>query len=152
MPLRSATTKSEIWRVGLTAEERHGVELVPPFVGDFDLIHLALLSARFVALLVGIIHHFLDMVWVDCVQDVEVVIPVRVLAFREATRHKAHHFNILHVPGTDILDAQLVKLWNVDLPESRHLDQIFLLGQDFPHEVLGHHPVGRQVPLHYSKL
>ena len=70
----------------LTTEVRHLLELLGPELRHLDGLLLHVVACGGVALFVGVVHDFGQVVGVQRVQDVEHVVPRRPLPFRELVR------------------------------------------------------------------
>ena len=61
-----------------------------PFFVDLDIVVLHLLSSRTHPLVIGMLQDVFAVLRMNCVQNVEKVLPVTVLALRELVRHELH--------------------------------------------------------------
>ena len=66
-----------------------------PFLIDFDVVILHLLPSRTHPLLVRMLQDVFAVIRVNGVKDVEEVLSITVLAFRELIRHELHELRIL---------------------------------------------------------
>ena len=66
-----------------------------PFLIDFDVVVLHLLPSRAHSLLVRMLQNVFAVVRVNGIQDVEEVLSITVLTFRELVRHELHELRIL---------------------------------------------------------
>ena len=67
---------------------------MPLFI-DFDVVVLHLLPSRAHSLLVRMLQNVFAVIRVNGIQDVEEVLSITVLAFRELVRHELHELRIL---------------------------------------------------------
>ena len=61
-----------------------------PLLIDFDVVVLHHLPSRAHPLLVSMLQDVLAVLRMNCIQDVEEVLPITVLALRELVRHELH--------------------------------------------------------------
>ena len=66
-----------------------------PLLVDLDVVVLHLLPCRTHPLLIGMLQDVLAVLRMNCVQNVEEVLSVTVLALRELVRHELHELRIL---------------------------------------------------------
>ena len=66
---------------------------MPIFV-DLDIVVLHLLSSRTHPLVIGMLQDIFAVLRMNCVQNVEKVLPVTVLAFRKRVGHELHEIRV----------------------------------------------------------
>ena len=66
---------------------------MPLFV-DLDIVVLHLLSSRTHPLVIGMLQDVLAVLRMNCVQDVEKVLPVTVFPFRKRVGHELHELRV----------------------------------------------------------
>ena len=95
----------------------------------------------------GMVEQPLQELWVECVEDVEEVLPRRALALRVLIRKVPDHKVILSELRPQRLHRELFIVWNLYVRDVALLDQRLLVGEDLLEEVLVDEALWRQVEL-----
>ena len=112
--------------MALTCEVRHGLELLFPVLGHLDGLVLLHHAVSRHALLSGVVHDLVEVVGLLGVQDVEEVISWWHLALSILIREVAHEEGVLLHQWIDVLDAQLLVLGHLDVPDLMLLVEVLL--------------------------
>ena len=122
--------------MALTCEVRHGLELLLPVLGHLDGLVLLHHTISRHALLGGVVHDLVEVVGLLGVQDVEEVISRWSLTLGVLVREVAHEERVLLHQRVDVLDAQLLVLGHLDVPDLVLLVEVLLSLDDLLQPVL----------------
>ena len=78
----------------------------------------------------GVGHAFLEIFGLERVQDIEKVFPWRAFILRVDVREILHHLLILLELGVELLDRQLIVMWDLDLFHLGLLEQLLPPSKD----------------------
>ena len=120
----------------LTGQIRHGLELLGPEVGDLDGLVLHPLALSSEPLLIGVGHDLGQVVRVDRVQNVEEVVPGRAFPFRIGVGEELHLVVVLLELRIEVLDGQLLEVGHLHVHLLRLQEELLLVLQEQPQEVL----------------
>ena len=98
------------------------------------------------------IHDLRQVLRIECVQDVEKVLPWRTFALRKSCWEVRHEISILFEFRPEILDAQLVVLGDLDEPDLGLLEHSPIADQDILDEILVDHVICWQIVLYYMEI
>ena len=90
------------------------VQVIPPFLVDPHGLDSSGCTLGREPLGLGVLDHVLDILWVHRIEDGEEVVSIWVPVFRVLILQILHDFRIAFELREDVLDAQLVVLWDVD--------------------------------------
>ena len=133
--------------MALTYEVRHGFELLFPVLGHLDglvLLHHAISRH---ALLGCVLHYLVEVVGLLGVQDVEEVISWWSLTLSVLVREVAHEERVLLHQRVDVLDAQLLVLGHLHVPDLVLLVEVLLTLDHLLQPILVADTLIRQVKL-----
>ena len=135
----------------LTRDEGHSVEELPPVFRDLDGLFGQRLRLGFVALLVRMLEQLSQVVAMDGVDDVEEIVAVWHATLGQFRREVPPDLLVVLHHRPDLDDAQLVVEGHADALHLLQWQEGLLASQHFLQEVLVHHPLRRQVRLHWTK-
>ena len=95
-------------------------------------------------------HDLPEVVGLLRVQDVEEVVPWRTLTLSIFVREVTHEDAVLRHERVDVLDAQLLVLWDLDVPDLMLLVEVLLALDHLLQPVLVADTVIREVELFYN--
>ena len=133
--------------MALTREEGHRLELLGPVLRDLNRGLLVAVGICGHALLVGVLHHPLEVLRKDGIHDIEEVLTRRALVLGELGREVLGERGILLELRPQPPHRQLVVSGHGNILHVRLLEQLLLLGEHVPQEVLGHACLLGQVKL-----
>ena len=136
--------------MALTGEVRHGLELLFPVLCHLDGLVLLHQSVSGHPLLSSMFHDLPEVVGLLRVQDVEEVVPWRTLALRIFVREVTHEDAVLRHERVDVLDAQLLVLRDLDVPDLVLLVEVLLTLDHLLQPILVADTVIREVELFYN--
>ena len=102
---------------------------MPIFV-DLDVVFFVLLACRAHSLFVGVFQNILAVIVMDCVQNIEEVLPIAVLSFRERIWHEHHELRVLAQFRPQLGDRKFIVGRNVDSLDFIHFQEFFLPGEN----------------------
>ena len=105
------------------------VQVIPPFLVDPHGLDSSGCTLGREPLGLGVLDHVLDILWVHRIEDGEEVVSIWVPVFRVLILQILHDFRIAFELREDVLDAQLVVLWDVDGSFLRKLQKLLFPGQ-----------------------
>ena len=111
---------------------------------------LHVLAGRGHALLVGVVHDLLQIIWMDGVQDIEEVLPGWAFSRRVRVREVRHQLRVLLELRIKGLDAELIVVRNLNGSDFRLLQQLLLAGHDGLQVVLVQDGLVGEVELDYK--
>ena len=136
----------------LTLHVRKLVELLKPVFADLDDGVGILTLIRQTPVVVGGRDELLSVLRIERVHHVVEVSPIRPTAFGQLFREVLHEVRVVLELWVEGVDTELVELGHVDHLDVDEVQQLLLLSEDHPEEVLVDHGVGRHVELHCQKL
>ena len=119
----------------LTADKRDVVESLPPLLADVDGLLLLLLSSSSHSLLVCMFDHFLHVLGMHCIQDVEEVSAIRETTIWAWVRQISHDLLVSLGHGVELLEREFVVERHVDGSELTELHQLLVVGKHLLEEV-----------------
>ena len=105
------------------------VQVLPPFLVDLHGLDSSGCTLGREPLGLGVLDHVLDILWVHRIEDGEEVVSIWVPVFRVLVLQILHDFRIAFELREDVLDAQLVVLWDVDGSFLGNLQKLLFPGQ-----------------------
>ena len=115
---------------------RQSVELSPPLLADMNGGSSTFIVVRHTPVVVGCLDKGLGVLRIERVHHVEEVLPVRPSAFRKLVGEVGHETSIILELWVKGVDAELVILGHIYLPLFCESEQLLLLNDDHPEEVL----------------
>lgn len=125
----------------------HLFQLLRPEVRDLDRLLLHRFSLCRHTLLVGVLHHLFEILWVEGVEDIEEVFSWRRLAGRVLVRQVRHHPGVLLQIRVQGLHRDLLVVGHLDLLDLGLQQELLLAHEDILQEVFVDEVLGRQVKL-----
>ena len=119
----------------LTAEIGHGLELFLPELRDLDGLALQLRSLGRHSLRVGVLEDLRKVLGVECVHDIEEVLPWRPLVLRKSVWKERQELFVVLEGWPEVLDRQLVVVRHLDELDRGLLHQLLLAREHFSEEV-----------------
>ena len=123
---------------------------MPVFV-DLDMVVLHHLPCSTHSLVVRVLQDFLTVIGMHGVQDVEEVLPVRMLALRKSIRHEDHKLRVIAYFGPQVDHRKLIVALNVNTLHFVHFKEFFLASKNQLQPVFGYHGIRRHIKLDCTK-
>ena len=120
--VRPCDSESMLDDCKLTRDKGYGLQLGLPLRSHLDEVVLPLLIFGRVSLLRGMTENLLDVVWFQCVEDIEKECPVKLPSLREIVWKVLLEENVVLNPWVDVLHGDLVVVGRIDRLHLAHLE------------------------------